>query len=140
VAHETRYWLVKSEPSAYSWSDLIRDKHASWTGVRNFQARNNLRMMEKGEHVLFYHSVTAPSVVGIAKVIKEAHPDPTATEGDWSCVDLAPVKPLASPVTLKKIKDDNSLAGISLIKQSRLSVMPLTAKEYWQILKLGEIS
>jgi len=134
----TRYWLVKSEPSAYSWADLVMDKETSWTGVRNFQARNNLRTMKKGDRVFFYHSVTDPAVMGIAKVIKEAYPDPTAKEGDWSSVDLAPVKPLPSPVTLSKIKGDNSLAGIALIKQSRLSVMPLTAREFERMLKLGE--
>lgn len=140
MSEETRYWLVKSEPSAYSWSDLVRDNQTSWTGVRNFQARNNLRRMKKGEHVLFYHSVTDPSVVGISKVIKEAYPDPTAKEGDWSCVDLVPVRPLPSPVTLKEIKAEKELGEIALIKQSRLSVMPVTAKEYEQILQLGGIS
>jgi len=138
MAQETRYWLVKSEPAAYSWSDLVRDGQTSWTGVRNFQARNNLRTMKKGDCVLFYHSVTAPSVLGVATVIKEAYPDPTAKDGDWSCVDLAPVKVLPTAVTLRNIKEDCALAGISLIKQSRLSVMPVTAREYAQILKLGE--
>ena len=138
MEQETRNWLVKSEPSAYSWYDLIRDKQTSWTGVRNFQARKNLRSMKKGDCVLFYHSVTAPSVMGIAKVVKEAYLDPTAEEGEWSCVDLAPVLPLPSPVALSEIKEDPSLASIGLIKQSRLSVMPLTAKEYKRILKLSE--
>lgn len=138
MAQVTRYWLVKSEPSAYSWDDLMRDKKSSWTGVRNFQARNNLRAMKLGDHVLFYHSVTNPSVVGITKVKKEAYPDPTAKEGDWSCVDLIPVKRLSLPVKLSRIKLDPSLSGISLIRQSRLSVMPLTAREYERILELGE--
>ena len=140
MAKATRYWLVKSEPAAYSWADLIRDKQTSWTGVRNFQARNNLRQMKKGERVLFYHSVTDPSVAGIAKVINEAYPDPTAKEGDWSCVDLVPVKALPVPVTLREIKEEKSLAGIPLIKQSRLSVMPVTAREYERILMLGGAS
>jgi predicted RNA-binding protein with PUA-like domain len=131
------HWLVKSEPSAYSWTDLIREKQTAWTGVRNFQARNNLRAMKKGDLVLFYQSVTDPSVMGISKVVKEAHADATAKEGDWSCVDLAAVKGLPSPVTLKEIKEESSLAEISLIKQSRLSVMPVTAQEYGRILKLG---
>jgi predicted RNA-binding protein with PUA-like domain len=133
------HWLVKSEPSAYSWADLIREKHTAWTGVRNFQARNNLRAMKKGDLVLFYQSVTDPSVRGITKVVKEAYPDPTAKEGDWSCVDLAAVKPLPSPVTLQEIKGEKSLAEISLIKQSRLSVMPITPGEYEQILGMGGI-
>jgi predicted RNA-binding protein with PUA-like domain len=133
------HWLVKSEPSAYSWADLIREKHTAWTGVRNFQARNNLRAMKKGDLVLFYQSVTDPSVRGITKVVKEAYPDPTAKEGDWSCVDLAAVKPLPSPVTLQEIKGEKSLAEISLIKQSRLSVMPIAPKEYEQILGMGGI-
>jgi predicted RNA-binding protein with PUA-like domain len=131
------HWLVKSEPSAYSWADLVRDKKTAWTGVRNFQARNNLRAMKKGDLVLFYQSVTDPSVMGISKVVKEAYADATAKEGDWSCVDLAAVKGLPSPVTLKEIKEEPSLAEMALIKQSRLSVMPVTAKEYERILELG---
>ena len=133
------HWLVKSEPSAYSWADLIREKQTAWTGVRNFQARNNLRAMKKGDLVLFYQSVTDPSVRGITKVVKEAYPDPTAKEGDWSCVDLAAVKPLPSPVTLQEIKGEKSLAEISLIKQSRLSVMPIAPKEYERIVGMGGI-
>ncbi len=131
------HWLVKSEPSAYSWSDLEKDGRTAWTGVRNFQARNNLRAMKEGDSVLFYHSVTNPSVVGIAKVVKEFYPDPTAKEGDWSCVDLVPVQSLPSPLALAEIKADPELAEIALIRQSRLSVMPVTAKEYQQILKLS---
>ena len=133
------HWLVKSEPSAYSWADLIREKQTAWTGVRNFQARNNLRAMKKGDLVLFYQSVTDPSVRGITKVVKEAYPDPTAKEGDWSCVDLGAVKTLPSPVTLQEIKGEKSLAEISLIKQSRLSVMPITPSEYERILGMGGI-
>jgi predicted RNA-binding protein with PUA-like domain len=139
MPQESNHWLVKSEPSAYSWADLIREKQTAWTGVRNFQARNNLRAMKKGDLVLFYQSVTDPSVRGITKVVKEAYPDPTAKEGDWSCVDLAAMKPLSSPVTLQEIKGEKSLAEISLIKQSRLSVMPIAPKEYEQILGMGGI-
>jgi predicted RNA-binding protein with PUA-like domain len=131
------HWLVKSEPSAYSWSDLIREKKTAWTGVRNFQARNNLRAMRKGDFVLFYQSVTDPSVRGISRVVREAYPDPTAADGDWSCVDLVPVKALPTPVTLAAIKSEKSLAEISLIRQSRLSVMPVTENEYERILKMG---
>ena len=123
------YWLVKSEPEAYSWSDLVKEKKTSWTGVRNFKARNNLRSMRVGDEVLFYHSVTDKAVVGIAKVIRAAYPDRTAKEGDWSTVDLAPVKPLRNPVTLDQIKVKRSLRNISLIRQSRLSVHALTAAE-----------
>jgi predicted RNA-binding protein with PUA-like domain len=133
------HWLVKSEPSAYSWADLIREKQTAWTGVRNFQARNNLRAMKKGDLVLFYQSVTDPSVRGITKVVKEAYPDPTAKEGDWSSVDLAAMKPLPTPVTLQEMKGEKSLAEISLIKQSRLSVMPIAPGEYERILGMGGI-
>lgn len=138
MSQGTRHWLVKSEPSAYSWTDLLRDKRTGWTGVRNFQARNNLRAMKKGDLVFFYQSVTDPSVMGIAKVVKEAYPDPTAKESDWSCVDLEKVKTLPSPVTLPAIKADKSLAEIALIRQSRLSVMPVTPGEYARILELSQ--
>jgi predicted RNA-binding protein with PUA-like domain len=131
------HWLVKSEPSAYSWENLVKEGKTAWTGVRNFQAKNNIRSMKKGDLVLFYQSVTDPSVRGITTVVKEAYPDPTAKEGDWSCVDLKKSIALPSPVSLATIKADPSLADISLIKQSRLSVMPLTANEYTRILKLG---
>jgi predicted RNA-binding protein with PUA-like domain len=137
MAQKIRHWLVKSEPSAYSWADLVRDGKTAWTGVRNFQARNNLRAMKNGDLVLFYQSVTDPSVMGITKVVKEAYPDPTAKEGDWNCVDLEKVKALSTPVTLAEIKTEKSLAEIALIKQSRLSVMPMTPKEYARILDLA---
>jgi predicted RNA-binding protein with PUA-like domain len=137
MAQKIRHWLVKSEPSAYSWADLVRDGKTAWTGVRNFQARNNLRAMKNGDLVLFYQSVTDPSVMGITKVVKEAYPDPTAKEGDWNCIDLEKVKPLFTPVTLAEIKTEKSLAEIALIKQSRLSVMPMTPKEYARILDLA---
>jgi predicted RNA-binding protein with PUA-like domain len=134
-----RHWLVKSEPSAYAWEDLAKEGKTSWTGVRNFQARNNLRSMKKGDLVLFYQSVTDPSVRGISRVVKEAYPDATAESGDWSCVDLEIIKPFEAPVTLNSIKGDQHLAEIALIKQSRLSVMPLTKAEYDRILFLGKI-
>ncbi|MEI6323256.1 MAG: EVE domain-containing protein [bacterium] len=132
-----QHWLVKSEPSAYSWSDLVRDHKTAWTGVRNFQARNNLRTMKKDDLVLFYHSVKDPAVVGISKVEREFYPDPTASQGDWSCIDLVAVTSLVSPVPLAEIKADPSLKDISLIRQSRLSVMPLTAREYQRIVGKG---
>jgi len=116
----------------------MRDGKAAWTGVRNFQARLHLRAMQAGDRVLFYHSVIDKSAVGIAEVTRTAYPDPTATEGDWSCVDLKPVSPLQSPVTLERIKAEPSLAGIALLRQSRLSVMPLTKAEFRAIINLSK--
>jgi len=131
------YWLVKSEPASYSWGDLVAEGKTSWTGVRNFTARNNLRSMHVGDEVLFYHSVTDKAVVGIAKVVRDAYPDPTAKEGDWTTVDLAPIKPLRSPVALDQIKARRRLKNISLARQSRLSVHALTAAEFREILRLA---
>ena len=131
------HWLVKSEPDAYSWSDLVKEKKTSWTGVRNFTARNNLRSMRVGDEVLFYHSVTDKAVVGVAKVIRAAYPDHTAQEGDWTTVDLAPIKPLRNPVTLDQIKARRRLKNISLVRQSRLSVHALTVAEFREILRLA---
>ncbi|MEI8340340.1 MAG: EVE domain-containing protein [Verrucomicrobiota bacterium] len=131
------HWLVKQEPTTYSWDNFVADGKTAWTGVRNYQARNNLKAMRKNDRVLYYHSVEGKAVVGIAKVITEAYPDPTATEGDWVCVDLAPVKPLKTPVTLDQIKASKPLDSIALTKQSRLSVMPVTPREFDEILKLG---
>ena len=133
-----QYWLVKQEPEAYSWTKFAKDGGTAWTGVRNFQARNTLRAMKSGDLVLYYHSVSDKQVMGIAKVIKEAYPDATAAEGDWSCVDLAPVKSLALPVRLEVIKEDKALKGIPLIKQSRLSVQPLSKAQFKRILQLGK--
>jgi predicted RNA-binding protein with PUA-like domain len=133
-----QYWLVKQEPEAYSWTQFVADGRTAWTGVRNFQARNNLKAMEKGDLVFYYHSVVEKQVVGVAKVAKEAYPDPTAEEGDWVCVDLVPIKPLQSPVTLETVKSDKQLKGIPLIKNSRLSVQPLTEAQFQHILKLGK--
>jgi len=124
------FWLVKQEPSAYSWSDFVADGKTNWTGVRNYAARNNLRRMHKGDQVFFYHSGEDKAIVGIAKVTRAAYPDPTAKEGDWSSVDLAPVRPLRRPVTLREIKNEPRLKKIQLVRQSRLSVMPLTAQEF----------
>ena len=131
------FWLVKQEPSSYSWSDFLADGETSWTGVRNFTARNNLRKMQKGDAVLFYHSGDEKAVVGIAKVVRTAYPDTTATEGDWSTVDLAAVKPLARPVTLREIKGNSRLKTIPLVRQSRLSVMPLGEPEFKEIVNMG---
>jgi predicted RNA-binding protein with PUA-like domain len=131
------FWLVKQEPSSYSWSDFVAEGKTSWTGVRNFTARNNLRKMCPGDEVFFYHSGDEKAVVGIAKVIRAAYPDATAKEGNWSTVDLAPVKPLARPVTLREIKANSRLKGILLVRQSRLSVMPLAEPEFREIANMA---
>jgi len=131
------YWLVKSEPEAYAWAQLVKDGKTAWTGVRNFQARNNLRAMKKGDAVFFYHSVSDKQIVGLARVAKEFYPDATAEEGDWSCVDLEPVKPLKNPVSLETIKTDSVLKEMPLVKQSRLSVTPLTKAQAERLLKLA---
>ena len=132
------YWLAKSEPEAYSWEQLLKDGKTAWTGVRNFQARNNLRAMKKGDVVFFYHSVTEKQVVGVATVVKEAYADATAEEGDWSCVDIAPKKALVKTVSLEEIKADKILGGMPLVKQSRLSVTPLTAVQAERLLSLTQ--
>lgn len=132
------FWLVKQEPSSYSWSDFVADGETSWTGVRNYAARNNLRRMHKGDQVFFYHSGEDKAVVGLAKVTRAAYPDPTAKDGDWSSVDLMPVRPLRRPVTLRQIKGEPRLKQIQLVRQSRLSVMPLTAGEFRRIVRMGK--
>ena len=132
-----KHWLVKSEPSAYSWGRLLKDGRTAWTGVRNFQARLNLRAMKTGDPVLFYHSVTDKQVVGLARVAREAYSDPTADEGDWSCVDLEPVRPLARPVSLDDIKADKVLREMPLVTHTRLSVQPVTAAQYRRLLALA---
>lgn len=130
-------WLIKQEPTAYPFSQLVKDKTTAWTGVRNFQARNNLRAMKKGDRLFYYHSVEQRAVVGLAKVSKTAFPDPTATEGDWSCVEVAAIRPLPKPVSLEQIKADPKLKEIALVRQSRLSVVPLTEAEGDRIAALG---
>ncbi len=131
------YWLVKQEPSKYSWEQFIQDKKTFWDGVRNYQARNNLKEMKKGDQVLFYHSVVGKEVVGVAIVTKEAYPDPTTDDERWVVVDLKPVISIKNPVTLEDIKSHPELQSIALVKQSRLSVSPLTEKEFNIILKMG---
>src|SRR5579871_4796294 len=131
------YWLVKQEPESYSWSDFVKDGKTAWTGVRNFAARNNLRAMKKGDFVFFYHSVTGKEIVGLAKVAREAYQDPTATEGDWSSVDLIPAKPLKQPVGLETIKSDKILKEMKLVKIGRLSVSPVTREQYERIMELS---
>jgi predicted RNA-binding protein with PUA-like domain len=128
------YWLVKSEPSTYSWDQLFKEKKTHWDGVRNFAARNFLREMEKGDLVFFYHSNDGKEIVGIAKVVKAAYQDPTTKDENWVVVDLAPVKKLKHPVSLQRIKADNRLAGMALLRLSRLSVQPVSEEE-WKIVK-----
>jgi predicted RNA-binding protein with PUA-like domain len=133
----SQYWLVKQEPTAYSWDQFVADGKTDWTGVRNFQARNNLRSMKSGDQVLYYHSVNGKAVVGIAVVSREAFPDPTATSGDWSAVEIQPVRPVKPPVTLDQIKSDPALAQIPLLRQSRLSVMSLSQNEFEGVLGIA---
>jgi len=131
------YWLVKSEPETYSWAMLVREGKTAWTGVRNFAARNHLRAMAAGDVILFYHSGEEKAVVGLARVAKTAYPDPVAKEGDWSAVDVAPVKSLNGPVTLAAIKSDSVLRGMALVRQSRLSVSPVTREQFARLLELS---
>ena len=131
------YWLVKSEPEAYSWSDFLQDGKTAWTGVRSFPARKNLRATKAGDRVWFYHSGEEKAVVGLARITREFYPDLTDDEGEWSAVDLAPVKTLAKPVTLAQIKTDKILKEMKLVKQSRLSVMPVTAEQFARLLALS---
>ncbi|WP_183567343.1 EVE domain-containing protein [Mucilaginibacter sp. SP1R1] len=132
-----QHWLVKSEPFKYSWEKFNKDGRTFWDGVRNYQARNNLRAMEEGDLVLFYHSNEGKEVVGIAKVVKEAYQDPTTPDPNWVVVDLSPVETLKNPVTLEVIKADEQLKDVGLVKQGRLSVMGLKREEFDRILELG---
>ena len=131
------HWLVKSEPFKYSWEKFKEDGRTFWDGVRNYQARNNLRDMREGDLVLFYHSNEGKNVVGVAKVVKESYQDPTTDDKNWVVVDLAPVESLKNPVSLEQIKAEESLKDISLVRQGRLSVMPLKAEEFDKILEMG---
>jgi len=131
------YWLIKSEPFKYSWDKFVEDKQTFWDGVRNYQARNNLRAMKKGDLALFYHSNEGKEVVGIAKIIKEAYQDPTTDDTNWVAVDVAPYKKLKKPVTLEQMKSDEVLQNMVLIRQSRLSVCPVTKDEFDRVLMLG---
>jgi len=136
------YWLVKTEPEVYSFTKLLKDKRMHWDGVRNHQAKNNLKAMKKGDLVLVYHSQDPRSVVGVAEVVKEFYPDtfikPDDPKGEWVMVDIAPVKAMTKEVTLDEIKKEKSLSQIALVKQSRLSVMPLDKDAFLKILKMGE--
>ena len=140
MARTRSHWLVKSEPDKYSWDDLVKDGSTYWDGVRNYTARNNLQAMKKGDLVLYYHSNEGKDVVGVAKVTKGSYPDPTTSDDRWVVVDLAPVKPLEEPVTLAAIKADETLTETALVKQGRLSVMPIEKKAFDRILKIGKTS
>lgn len=133
------YWLVKSEPDAYSWARFVQEGKAIWDGVRNYQARNNLQAMQVGDQVLFYHSVKSQAVVGLAKVVREAYPDPTVPDDPrWVVVELEPVMPLDKPVTLPQLKAEPLLQHMALFRQSRLSVMPVRPDEFELILALAQ--
>ena len=132
-----KYWLIKSEPSEYSWAHFLKDGWTLWDGVRNYQARNNLKGMKKGDLVLYYHSIEGLEVVGVAEVIKEAYQDPTTDDQNWVVVDLKPKEALKKPVSLIEIIKDKRLKDIALIKQSRLSVLPVTKEEFKVIVSKG---
>jgi predicted RNA-binding protein with PUA-like domain len=138
VAANPGHWLVKSEPSAYGWAQLVKDDRTEWTGIRNFEARNNLRAMRPGDLVLYYHSGTDKQVVGIARVTRAAQPDATAPGEDWSSVELAAVKPLIAPVPLERMRQDARLRTFPLLKRGRLSVLPATPAQFHRVLDLGK--
>ncbi len=128
-----QYWLIKTEPGTYAWEDLVKEKMTWWTGIRNFQARNNLRLMKKGDLVFVYHSMTEKAIKGVGEVIEEAKADDTATEGEWSMVKVKAVKALKNDVTLEEIKKNAKLKEMVLVKNSRLSVQPVTREEWEEI-------
>lgn len=132
-----QYWIVKQEPTAYAWEQFVKDGRTAWTGVRNFQARNNLSAMQVGDKALYYHSVVGKEIVGVATVVRTAYPDPTSTDGNWVCVDLTPVEALRSPVKLETLKAHPKLKEIALIRQSRLSVIPIAKAEFEMICDLS---
>ena len=135
-----KYWLLKSEPDAWSWDNQVKEGASMWDGVRNYQARNNLKEMKKNDLCFFYHSVTERSIIGIVKVVKEYYPDPTDKTGRFVVVDVKATKKLQNPVSLDQIKKNNKLKNIALVKQSRLSVMPLTKKEWDEIINISSNS
>ena len=135
---KSNFWMVKQEPEVYSWTNFANDGRTDWTGVRNYQARNNLRDMRAGDRVLFYHSGKEKAVVGLAEVVKASYPDPTAEDPQWVAVDLKPVKPFETPVQLAAIRYDKRLSQLPLIRQSQLSVMPLTKEEFEAIVAMGK--
>jgi predicted RNA-binding protein with PUA-like domain len=134
------YWLMKSEPSAYSWQQLVKDKRTNWSGVRNFQARNNLQAMKKGDQAFFYHSNEGLEIVGIVEIVKEFYPDPDDKTGKFGMVDVKPVKALKTPVTLAALKADKRFADLALLRASRLSVGPVGDAHWKEICKLGGVA
>ncbi len=134
-----RYWLLKSEPSAYSWNQLVKDGRTNWSGVRNFQAAANLKAMKEGDRAFFYHSGEGPEIVGIVEIVKEAYPDPGDKEGRFVQVDVKPLQPVKTPVTLKAIKAEKALADFKLVRQSRLSVVPVSPEEWRLIAKMAGV-
>ena len=137
MAKAKQYWLVKQEPTSYSWTQFVKDGKTAWTGVRNYQARNNLQAMALGDEVFYYHSVVGKEVVGLATVTRTAYPDPTADEPGWVAVELAPVKPLPKPVTLEQIKAEANLKNMVLVRNSRISVSPLSEQEFRKVCSMG---
>ena len=137
MAAAPNYWLVKTEPNAYSWDDLVNDKWTYWDGVRNYESRNNLRKMVEGDQLLYYHSGKEMAVVGIAEVTREHYQDPTTEDTRWSAVDIKPIQPLPEAVTLKQIKRDARLAEMQLVRRGRLSVTPVTETEYGIVLAMS---
>lgn len=135
----TQYWLVKSEPDTYSWADFEKERRTAWTGVRNFAARNYLKSMQRGDRVLFYESVSTKAAVGVAEVARPAFPDTTADEGEWVAVELKVLNPLPRAVTLDEIKAEPLLQEMVLLKNSRLSVQPVTRAEFDRVVKLAAI-
>ena len=140
MKNKSSFWIIKQEPSQYSWQQFEKDGSTYWDGVRNYQARNNLKAMKKGDKLLFYHSVIGKEIVGIAEVTRESYPDPTTNDERWVVVDLKPLKAFKVPVPLEIIKTHQELSDIPLIKQSRLSVMPIKKKEFQVLLKLAKTS
>lgn len=133
------YWLVKSEPDAFSWDEQVKNEIEPWTGVRNHLAKRHLKEMRKGDQAFFYHSNIGREIVGIVEVVREAYPDPTASDGDWVCVDMRALKPLKKPVTLAEVKADDRFQDLALRKYSRLSVAPVTAAHWALLCKIGEV-
>jgi predicted RNA-binding protein with PUA-like domain len=134
-----KHWLIKSEPSAYSWDQLVKDKRTNWSGVRNYQAANNLKAMKKGDRAFFYHSNEGTEIVGIAEIVKEAYPDPTDPTGRFVMVDVAAVMPVKTPVTLAQIKAEPKLKTFGLVRQGRLSVVPVADDEWALIAKMAGV-
>jgi predicted RNA-binding protein with PUA-like domain len=132
-----KHWLIKTEPGTYAWRDMCHDGKTFWDGVRNFQARNNIRAMRRGDRALFYHSVSEKRILGVVRIVSEPYPDPTARDGDWSAVDVEPEFAFQRPVTLAEIKSERTLRSMALLKQSRLSVQPVKKSEFDRVVALG---